>query len=87
MYRVIVRKFAFQTIVKPDVELRVQDVVVLNFSMEVGSTAQSVTVEAGGPLIQASPQRGGQLPFARGAYFAVDVSESDFACADAAGSR
>src|SRR5262249_62152532 len=36
-YRVIVQKFEFQTIVKPDVELHVQDVIVLNFSMEVGS--------------------------------------------------
>src|SRR5213596_3715357 len=43
-YRVILQKFAFQTIVKPDVELRVQDVISLNFSMEVGSVAESVTV-------------------------------------------
>src|SRR5262245_66406270 len=50
-YRVIVRKFAFQTVVRPGVELRVQDVVSLNFSMEVGSMTQSVTVEAGAPLI------------------------------------
>src|SRR5215475_11917298 len=58
-YRVIVQKFAFRTIVKPDVELRVQDVIALNFSMEVGSVTESVTVEAGAPLIQAGPQRGG----------------------------
>src|SRR5438552_10731296 len=32
-YRVIVRKFAFRTIIKPDVELHVQDVIVLNFAM------------------------------------------------------
>src|SRR5262245_45652726 len=60
-YRVIVRKFAFQTVVKPDVELRVQDVVALNFSMEVGSVTQSVTVEAGAPMVQGSPQRGGSF--------------------------
>src|SRR5215510_9316718 len=60
-YRVIVRKFAYQTVVKPGVELRVQDVVALNFSMEVGSVTQSVTVEAGAPLIQASPHRGGNF--------------------------
>ncbi|OFW34670.1 MAG: hypothetical protein A3J28_03405 [Acidobacteria bacterium RIFCSPLOWO2_12_FULL_60_22] len=60
-YRVIVQKFAFQTIVKPDVELHVQDVVALNFSMEVGSVAQSITVEGGAPLIQAGPQRGGNF--------------------------
>src|SRR5262249_35721250 len=51
----------FRTIVKPDVELHVQDVVALNFSMELGSVAQSVTVEAGAPLIQASPLRGGNF--------------------------
>src|SRR5215813_13785265 len=61
-YRVIVRKFAFQTVVRPGVELHVQDVVALNFSMGVGSVTQSVTVEAGAPLIQASPLRGGNFP-------------------------
>jgi outer membrane receptor protein involved in Fe transport len=60
-YRVIVRKFAFRTIVKPDVELRVQDNIGLNFSMELGSVSESVTVEAGAPLIQATPQRGGNF--------------------------
>jgi len=71
-YRVIVQKFAFRTIVKPGVELHVQDVIALNFSMELGSITQSVTVEAGAPLIQPGPQRGGafsanevrQLPLA-----------------------
>ena len=60
-YRVIVQKFAFRTIVKPDVELHVQDVVALNFSMEVGSIVQSVTAEGGAPLIQATPARGGDF--------------------------
>src|SRR5215472_16711873 len=60
-YRVIVSKFAFRTIVKPDVELHVQDVISLNFSMEVGSVAESVTVEGGAPLIQATPARGGNF--------------------------
>src|SRR5260221_5055222 len=60
-YRVIVQKFAFEPIVKPDVELHVQDVVSLNFSMEVGSMVQSVTAEGGAPLIQATPARGGDF--------------------------
>ena len=60
-YRIIVQKFAFQTIVKPDVELHVQDVIALNFSMEVGSIVQSVTAEGGAPLIQATPARGGDF--------------------------
>jgi hypothetical protein len=58
-YRVVVQKFAFRTVVKPAVELHVQDVIALNFSMEIGSIAESVTVEAGAPLIQPGPQRGG----------------------------
>src|SRR5712691_4323910 len=60
-YRIVVQKFAFQTIVKPDVELHVQDVIALNFSMEVGSMVQSVTAEGGAPLIQATPARGGDF--------------------------
>src|SRR5215831_7337797 len=60
-YRIIVQKFAFQTIVKPDVELHVQDIIALNFSMEVGSVVQSVTAESGAPLIQATPARGGDF--------------------------
>src|SRR5262245_27927550 len=59
MYRVVVQKFAFKNFVKTDVELHVQDVIALNFSMEMGSGAQSVTVEPGAPLIQAGPQLGG----------------------------
>ena len=60
-YRVIVGKFAFRTIVKPEVELHVQDVVALNFSMELGSVTQSVTVEGGAPLVQATPAHGGSF--------------------------
>src|SRR5439155_11538932 len=60
-YRMIVQKFAFRTVVKPDVELHVQDVIALNFSMELGSLTQSVTVEAGAPLIQSTPERGGDF--------------------------
>src|SRR5437773_12253812 len=60
-YRVIVQKFAFQSIVKPDVELHVQDVIALNFSMEVGSVVQSVTAAGGDPLIQPTPVRGGDF--------------------------
>src|SRR5437660_972790 len=51
-YRVVVQKFAFRTIVKPDVELHVQDVIALNFSMEVGSMAASAPVETGAPVLQ-----------------------------------
>jgi hypothetical protein len=50
-YRVVIQRAGFKTIVKQDLELHVQDVVALNFQLEVGSVAESVTVEAGAPLI------------------------------------
>jgi hypothetical protein len=59
IYRIVVGKFAFRTVVKPNVELRVQEVIALNFSMELGSVTQSITVESGALLIQSGPQRGG----------------------------
>ena len=52
-YRVIVRMFGFRTIVKPGVELHVQDAISLNFSMQLGSVITSITEEEGVPLIQA----------------------------------
>jgi len=52
-YRVIVRMFGFRTIVKPGVRLHVQDVIGINFSMQIGSVIASVTEEEGVPLIQA----------------------------------
>ena len=51
VYRVIVRKIDLKTIVKPGIELHVQDVVALNFSMQVGSIIESITEPEGGPLI------------------------------------
>ena len=52
-YRVIVRMFGYRTIVRPGVKLHVQDVIALNFVMQVGSSISSVTEEEGGPLVQA----------------------------------
>ncbi|MGH9755979.1 MAG: carboxypeptidase-like regulatory domain-containing protein, partial [Blastocatellia bacterium] len=51
-YRMTIQKQGFQTIVKPDVVLHVQDVVGINFSMQIGSITQSITVEGGAPLVQ-----------------------------------
>lgn len=51
-YRVFVSKDGFQTIVKPDVVLHVQDIISLSFSMQLGSITQSITVEGGAPFIQ-----------------------------------
>ena len=52
-YRVIVRMFGFRTMVKPGLKLHVQDVIGLNFSMQLGSTISSITQEEGVPLVQA----------------------------------
>ncbi len=51
-YRVIVRLLGFRTIVKPDVDLYIQEVLSLNFSMQVGSVIASVTELGGIPLIR-----------------------------------
>lgn len=50
-YRVIVQKQGFASIAKPGVELHVQDMITLNFFMQVGSVSQTITVEAGAGLI------------------------------------
>lgn len=50
-YRVIVISPGFKQIVKPDIALDVQQNASLNFSMIVGSTSETVTVEAGAPLV------------------------------------
>lgn len=52
-YRVIVRMFGFRTMVKPGVRLHVQDIVALNFSMQIGSAMASITQDEGAPLVQA----------------------------------
>ncbi|HKZ80595.1 MAG TPA: carboxypeptidase regulatory-like domain-containing protein [Pyrinomonadaceae bacterium] len=51
-YRVNVEKQGFKSIIKPDVELHVQDTIALNFTMQVGSIIQSVMVESGAPLVK-----------------------------------
>lgn len=51
-YRVIVQKDGFASIAKPGVELHVQDVITLNFAMQLGSVTQTITVEGGAPLLQ-----------------------------------
>ena len=50
-YRVVVEKQGFVQIVKPGVELHVLDIIALNFALQIGSVTQSVTVEAGAPLV------------------------------------
>jgi hypothetical protein len=50
-YHVQVSKLGFKTIIKPDVILNVQSALVLNFTLPVGASSESVTVEAGSSLI------------------------------------
>jgi hypothetical protein len=50
-YRVQVSKEGFKTIVKPDIILNVQSAVALNFTLPVGATSESVTVEASGTTL------------------------------------
>ena len=50
-YRLELSKQGFRTLVKPSMELHVQDVVALNFEMVVGSIVESITVEGGAPLV------------------------------------
>src|SRR5437660_6078572 len=50
-YRIEVSKSGFNTAVREDVVLRVQDIVALNFTLPVGSITESVTVTGGAPLV------------------------------------
>jgi hypothetical protein len=51
-YRMEVEKLGFKTVVKPDIVLHVQDALEVNFEMALGSLSETVTVEAGAPLVQ-----------------------------------
>jgi hypothetical protein len=51
IYRANVTKDGFKSIVKSDIELHVQDVASINFQLQVGSVSETVTVEAGGLVI------------------------------------
>jgi len=46
-YRIQLEKVGFRTILKEGLFLHTQDVLQINFQMEVGSTAETVTVTAG----------------------------------------
>jgi Carboxypeptidase regulatory-like domain/TonB dependent receptor len=51
-YNLTVAKDGFLQTVRPGVELHVADVISLNFSLQIGSVTQSVTVEGGAPLVE-----------------------------------
>jgi hypothetical protein len=50
-YHLQISKQGFKTIIKPDVVLNVQTAVAINFVLPVGSTSQSITVEASSSLL------------------------------------
>src|SRR6266498_4192324 len=50
-YRMELEKSGFKRLIKPDVILHVQDALEIDFAMTVGSASESITVEAGAPLV------------------------------------
>jgi len=50
-YHVQVSKIGFKTLIKPDVVLNVQSALSLNFSLPVGATSESITVDAASSTI------------------------------------
>ena len=50
-YRIEVEKADFKKLVKPDVILHVQDVLNIDFEMQVGSASETIRVESGAPLV------------------------------------
>jgi Carboxypeptidase regulatory-like domain len=61
VYRMTVLKDGFKTLVKSGIDLHVQDVISVNFSLEIGSVTESVTVESGVPLLQTDDSSVGQV--------------------------
>jgi len=50
-YRLEVEKSGFKKLIKPDVILHVQDLLNIDFEMQVGSTTETIRVESGTPLV------------------------------------
>ncbi|HMG32938.1 MAG TPA: TonB-dependent receptor [Blastocatellia bacterium] len=50
-YRIEVEKAGFKKLIKPDVILHVQDSLEIDFELAVGSVSDSITIEAGAPLV------------------------------------
>jgi len=50
-YRFEVEKTGFKKLIRPDVILHVQDALAIDFEMAVGSVSDSITVQAGAPLV------------------------------------
>ena len=50
-YRIEIERQGFKKLVKPDVLLHVQDALEIDFEMTVGSLSDTITVDAGAPLV------------------------------------
>src|SRR6266436_2439395 len=51
VYRIEIEKAGFKKLLKPDLILHVQDALKLDFKMTLGDVSETVTVEAGAPLV------------------------------------
>jgi hypothetical protein len=51
-YRLQVAKAGFKTLIKPDIVLRTQDALAVNFTLPVGATSETVTIEGGVSILQ-----------------------------------
>ncbi len=60
-YRLEIEKPGFKKIIKPEVVLHIQDALAINFEMAVGEVTDSITVEGGAPLLDASDATVGTL--------------------------
>jgi hypothetical protein len=50
-YRIEIEKSGFKKLIKPDVILQVQDALRIDFDMTLGDVSETLTVEAGAPLV------------------------------------
>src|SRR5262245_17357409 len=50
-YRIEIEKTGFKRLIKPDVVLHVQDALEIDLEMSVGSVSESITIDAGAPLV------------------------------------
>jgi hypothetical protein len=50
-YRLQVSKVGFKTLIKPDITIKVQDALAINFTLPIGALSETVTVEGGAPLV------------------------------------
>lgn len=51
-YRMQVAKLGFKTLIKPDIVLHTEGALAINFTLPVGATSETITVEGGASLLQ-----------------------------------